>query len=182
MQIFGTKEAMWGFIGVLSAAIGILIGFIFQNQQRKERAKNLVNSLYEEILNNIELLFTGEVERPYYYEAFENIKRDYSDIIQNNKAFRDIRILYDELRYYQEIIKFFRYTNYGDIVTERQLGACLKYIKYFETSFSVQNTYIHNPIDDNNQAKRDRAIKVKNDNLIKWEKTLRKNLEKIFKL
>lgn len=186
-QVFGSKEAMWGYVGVLSAAIGILIGIIYNDNQRKIRAKNLIYNLYDEILSNISLLFTGEVERPFYYEAFEIIKKDYSDFIKNREQFREIRALYDELRYYQEIVKYFRLVNAqaGDIVTEKQLDACMKYIAYFESDEELIQKiypYIHTPIDGSYQNKRDRAIKKKNQSIDEWGEKLKSKFRIIFSI
>lgn len=184
LQIFGSKSAMWGYMGVLSAAIGLFVGFLYEDWQRIMRAKNLVKSLREEILNNIQLLFTGEVERPFYYNIFDTIKNEYSEFIVNINRFRLITALYDELRYYREIVKYWRVNNYGDIVTERQLGVCLKYIEYFEGRDQYKKTskYIKNPVKDSYQKKRGRAIKVKNTEFNKWEKKLNSNLKRIFEI
>lgn len=184
LQVFGSKSTMWGYMGVLSAAIGVLLGFVWQEIQRKQRIGSLIKSLKEEVRRNIGQLFTGEVERPFYYEIFEIINKDYSDFIHDHNRMRKLAALYDELRFFQEIVRHWRITNPNDIVTECQLGVCINYIHYFEDEKAHTNYYrfITIPTHDAWMVKRDRAIKVKEDNINKWEKKLNSELKKIFKV
>ncbi len=178
-QLFQDKQTLWGYIGILSAGIGIFLGFLYKDFQDKSKFRILINSLYYEILRDIELIFSGEVERPYVFSAFEKIYQEYSDKIESVEKFEPIRIIYDQLYYYREIVKIWRPSNPGDIVTERQFGVCNVILEFFEGVGINPNVNIpHNKW----QTLRSQAIDKKNQELNHWKTKLKRELESIFKV
>ena len=127
------------------------------------------------------MIFTGEVERPYSFFAFERVYQEFADRIKDLGEFRSIRNIYDDLYYYREIVKLYRLENPGDIVTERQFNVCNKILEYFGENKVDSGKY------DNNrdqyirwQKSRGDAIEIKNKNFEKWMSVLNEKFEKIF--
>lgn len=182
-QIFGTKEAMWTALGVFSVIITFFIGIYLNEVEKRNNTIKSIKLLKEEIINNIETLFTGEVERPASFEAFENVKRNLIDSIRDVKKFEDMRRLYDELKYYQEILKTYWHSGRqnGTLVTEKQFLTCRAFIKYFDgIDFLGADT---NAITRGaEQISRDLAIRRKEANFEAWKIKLENNVNEIFKI
>lgn len=199
VQIFADKQSLWGFVGVLSAAVGILIGFIYKECRDTQEFAQAIGALYHELLRNIDLLFTGEVERPSLFEAFERVSREYANKIGDAEKYRMLRQIYDELYYYREIlrahwlsIRSFRVDlermGAGLLVTQKQFGACNLIVEFFDgqkidPNLNPRQHPLSNYSGNNRWEKlRAMAIETKEENYTVWERKLKQELELIFKV
>lgn len=184
-QIFNEKQTLWAFVGIMSAALGILLGFLYKDVYENNKYRILVKALYEEILRNIDLIFTGEVERLYSFFTFDRINQEFIDKVKNIDRFKFIRLIYDEYSYYREIIKIFR-LNDPNIVTEKQFGVCNKILEYFDGKGidyqKLKGTPKLNKYSGNNDWERLRkmAITEKEKNINIWKNKLAEDFQAIF--
>src|SRR6266702_3939019 len=172
-QIFGTKEAVWTAVGILSAIATFFVSMSFNELEKKRNTEVAIEAFRMELVNNIDNIFSKEVERPSYFEAFENLKRNYSDIIKDKNKFEELRILYDELTYYQEILKIYWHleNKNGSMVTEKQFWACERFIKYFNGVGCYDPAVIMIPASNQSSwiPERDLAIYIKDRDILRWK-------------
>lgn len=185
-QLFGNKQALWAYLGVISATTAVFIGFLYNEHIKKNQFISTVYAFYEEILRNIDLIFSGEVERSYAFTIFEKINCDYINKLENLDKYRAIRRVYDELYYYREIVKIWRPSNPGDIITEKQFGACNVILEVFENKGIDPNTNLSQltNIPGNNKWEklRTQAITLKEKHLEDWKTKLKKDIYSISKV
>lgn len=195
-QVFTDKQSLWGYVGVLSAALGVFIGLIYKERLEQQKFEKAIYSLYYEFLRNTDNLFTGEVERPFSFDAFERVSREYVDKIKDFAKFDSQRKIYDELYYYREIlrthwipIRTFRdeeRQGVGILVAQKQFGVCDLVLKYFE-GVGIDPNLSHGQLSNvpgNNRWEqlRTMAIVRKNQHSDKWKRQLKNDLEQVFKV
>lgn len=183
VQLFGTREALWVFVGIAIALGGVVLNIEYQEKIQLKRVRSIVKSFKEEILSNVERLFTGEVERPLSRIIFELINRDFFEYIKNIKKYRDLVVLYDSLYYYQEVVTRW-YPSDQDVVTEKHADTCNTFVKYFEGK-GLKVLEGLNPERRNklmNESIRNTAISTKKENIKKWELKLNQDIKDIYKL
>jgi len=164
----------------LITAIGIFVGIYKPIFEEQSKFNNSIEMLKFEILNNIENLFTGEIERKIAFEAFNNIKNNYLGKIKNKSQFRDIQYLYDNLFYYDSIRKqFFNFdtAKYRDslLVDEHHLKILNAFLELLdENTFNSSKEY--QDIINNKKL----AFDLKSRRMSKWESKISEKIMSIF--
>lgn len=196
-QVFVDKQSLWGYAGVLSAAVGVLMGLIYKERLEQQKFKKAIYALYYEFLRNVDNLFTGEVERSFSSDAFEKINRDYADKIKGATKFYLQRKIYDELYYYREILRTYwipvrtfrsdlERRGAGILVAQKQFGVCNLVLEYFEGAGidpSLSQAQLSSVCGNNRWERlRTMAIDRKNQHFDTWKRQLKNDLEQIFKV
>lgn len=183
LQVFKDKQTLWSFAGIITAAFGILLGFLYKDFSDRGKFDSLVKALHAEMLRNFDLLFTGEVERPYSFEVFDTFSKKYIDEIKDINKYSDfVRRVYDELYYYREIVKIWR-VNEPLIVTEKQFTACNVIVEHFEgkgIDNSDKRLISSTPGNNDWEKFRQLAIDKKQQNIGAWREKLKEDFKEIF--
>lgn len=103
LQIFRDKQTLWSVIGILSAGLGVVIGLTARQQEKEKEKIGAINAFYEEIIGNINQIFTGEMEQVYDTDGLQRIKDHFNSSIKDFDRFRKIHELYNELNFYREV-------------------------------------------------------------------------------
>ena len=136
------------------------------------------HALYFELITNIKMLFSGEVERRPLFDINQLLRKDFIRYISDQKLFSKFQTLYSELDYYQTFVQNVylnsNIPNSGSAVTEKQLSTMNKFIEFFGIKGIV-----HAKNETWDQA-RDRAITEKNKHFKKWMDKLSQDIERMF--
>jgi hypothetical protein len=178
---FLKSEVFWIAFGSMITA-GALFYTILKNRYDKNQSiKNIKEALYFEILTNVNLLFSKEVERGHLSDVIVMVRNDYIKNVSDQAILFDIQKLYLELDYYKSIINQYwlklelNDRNPGEIVQEKQLQTMNSFIKFFgyQEVFKKDN--------ESGDDVRNRAINEKNECFEEWKAILKRKIDEIFK-
>lgn len=176
---FLSSETFW----VASASIVTATALIYTIRKnridKKQSVVNIKHALYFELVTNIEMLFSREVERRPLLDVNLIIRKDFIKNVNNQKLLSKFQKLYSELDYYQTFVKKVYLNqaipNHGIKTTEKQLSTMNIFLEFFGLTRIVPLTKEH--IDD----ARDRAIAEKNNHFKQWKNKLNQLIEQLFK-
>lgn len=183
LQVFHDKQTLWSVVGILSAGLGVIIGLTVRQQEIEKEKMGAIYSFYEEILRNINQIFSGELERVYDTDGLQRIKDHFNSAIKDFNKFRKIHELYNELNFYREVQVAVRW-GAPALVTERQFSTCNKFLEYFGQHIDPASVINHQPPYQGSEWEqiRDAAISMKDANLNTWKTKLRTDFKKMFAL
>lgn len=177
---FLLSETFWVAVSSIVAASVLIYTLRKDGIERMAAIENIKRALYFEMLTNINMLFTKEVERIPVFEVIHSVRKDFAIHIIDQELFFEIQDLYVELDYYKVIIEEYwikpemKYRNPGEIIQEKQLLVANAFIEFFG-----MDKIIKNETETADQA-RDRAIAIKENNIKKWESDLNKKIYRLF--
>ncbi len=141
-------------LGAIATSCALVYTIFRDIREQAKSLKALKVSLENELLINIQSLFSGEVERPSLFDAIRLLRSKYSDKIVNPTAYFEIQKLYLDLEYYQTFVSkvYLKLTNGGEAVSQKQLSIINTFLEYFGES-----TW---PLEPNTQISREMAIEA----------------------
>lgn len=172
-------EIFWVAVGAIATAAALVYTLFFQGWlERRSTIKNLKKALYFELLTNIEMLFTGEVERRPLFDVITLIRKDVARYISDQEGFFNIQKLYAELDYYQTFVQKVylnpAFAASGRYTTEKQISTMNKFLEYFGVPTLIYYEY------DNRDQKRDEGIVLMQENIEEWKKILKIRIDRLF--
>lgn len=186
-DILETKY-FWIAFGSVITAFALFYTISKNRRDRRAQVKNIKQALKLELTTNIEMLFSGEVERPPLFDVIHLVRTQYIQDIKDQKTLSKIQRLYINLGYYQTFVKkvYLNFKDSGPPTTEKQLQTCNSFLEYFgdnpveyDKAERIDWNQKH-PGKEYNDFRRDEAIKIKNRKFESWDKKIQSDIDLIF--
>lgn len=175
---FLSTDTFWVAIGSVATAIALIYAILKNKFDQKQSIKNIKHAMYFELITNIKMLFSGEVERRPLFDINQLLRKDFIRYISDQELFSKFQTLYSELDYYQTFVQNVylnsNIPNSGTVVTEKQLSTMNKFLDYFGIRGIVRSR------NETWDQARDRAITEKNKHFKKWMDKLSQDIERMF--
>jgi hypothetical protein len=181
-------EYFWIAFGSMATATALIYTILKSRIDHRSQVKNIKKALKLELITNIEMLFSGEVERPSLFDIIHLVRTQYIQDIKDQKTVSIIQRLYINLEYYQTFVKkvYLNFENSGVPTTEKQLQICNTFLEYFGENPVEYDMTERNDWNQRHQGKeyidfkRDEAIKTKNRRIENWERKIQSDIDLIF--
>lgn len=178
LWLFPNGEAFFVAAGTIVAALVYRSSVSEKRENRIKRLKNIEHALGDEILLNIDQLFTNKPENPLQFEAIDEVRRDFLADIDDQGLLDKYQKLYSAMKYYVKFVDI----NYraeepdrGTVVRQQEL--LIDIIKHFNSSFSPpESPHINSP----NRYRDEVLIVYKQKNFQKWKHKIMSDMKKLF--
>lgn len=178
-----TQEKFWVAFSALITMLTLVYTVTWNYRRNKKEKINLKFALFAETFTNVNNIFSGGVDVPFIYDAYKVLCRKYVGEIADSGILARWQTLYLKLEHYERFVtRFYMNENVNRrYVTEFQLNVC----NIFLTHFGLQ--MIEYSFDDLNspegnayiESKRDDAIRVKDQNIIKFATIINMEIERM---
>ena len=173
------SDTFWIAIGSIVAFLVLMYAILKDRFDKYESVGNIKKALYFELLTNISLLFSGEVEREPIFDVIKIVRTKFAKHIKNQELFLQFQKLYAELDYYQIIINQYWLRldqRHPGMVETKQLSTINKFIEFFGEQGIQRDT-----LNETSAQARKRAIDLKDKKIDEWKIILKQNIDKLFK-